>query len=142
MFRKLTILLTFAVAIGCSNTREIQEIQEPITIEIGMKKTEVIEILSDFGATDIGEGMQTTALMKGESNPKGWMWSIESPNLSIETKYQEGKLTELNVWDWTKRKLTSYHHTMEYDEVSQLKLIAATGKFQTTVIKTHNQRAK
>ena len=74
-----------------------------------------------------------------EAYRSSWqMWSIDTPDASIETTFQDGKLTQLNYWDWRNRKMTSYHHTMEYVELSSLTINPHDNDFTATVLKTHN----
>ena len=83
-----------------------------------------------FGDTEIGDGKSS----------RSWnMWSIETPDASIETTFKNRKLIQLNYWDWRKRKMTSYHHTMEYVEVSALIILPDDNDFEATVVRTHNE---
>ena len=149
---KHSTFLIFAfsiVMLGCGQSRlasesgrQTQETtttgQSPSTdIKLGMSKDVTSKRLAEFGANDISSGMQAAA-----NAPKSdWMWSLASPKLSIETLFDNDKLVTLNIWDWRGRKMTSYHHTMEYDQVDTLTL-NSDGTFDANVIQTFNGNAK
>ena len=110
-------------------------------LELGMNQDDVYAVLDELGAEDISDEMQVGTI--DGSDPRsagplsGYMWHLERQNITIETKFGDGKLTTLNVWDWSDQKLSSYHHTLRFDEVSKLRIGPGT-RFKTTVIKTHN----
>jgi hypothetical protein len=151
-FRIIHILTLAILAVGCtravneqsvvgdsinvaeSNPEPINAFSDPITIKLGMTENLVASELTELGAIDISSGMQAT-----KGSPKShWMWTLESPNVSLETVFRDGKLARLNIWDWRTRKMTSYHHTMEHDEIATL-TIQPNGEFQSDIIETHNK---
>jgi hypothetical protein len=111
-----------------------------------MAETDAVAQLKLVGAKDISDGMQTAIPYTGDDGADTpttggsvWqMWSIDSPDSSIETTFEDGKLTQLNYWDWRDRKMTSYHHTMEYVELSSLTINPKNNDFTATVVQTHN----
>lgn len=103
-----------------------------MVIKLGMSKEAVSENLIAIGADDISSGMQATA----DAPKSDWMWTLSSPEVSIETLYTNDKLSTLHVWDWTDRQMTSYHHTLTHDEVDSLTL-HGNGTFESNVIRTH-----
>jgi len=127
------------------NNRSIQETtttHQPATtittqIKLGMSKDATSKRLAEFGAGDISSGMQASA----DAPKSDWMWSLDSPKLSIETLFESDKLITINIWDWRDRKMTSYHHTMRYDQVDTLTL-NSDGTFDANVVRTFNGNAK
>ena len=104
-----------------------------VTIKLGMTEESVANELVKLNAEDISAGMSAT-----KSSPKShWMWTLESPNVSLETIFRDGKLVRLSIWDWRTRKMTSYHHAMEHDEIARL-TIHPSGEFQMDIVETHN----
>jgi len=147
------LIFAFSIAtLGCGQSRTALEsnrqVQETTTaqespstistdIKLGMSKDATSKRLTEFGANDVSSGMQATA-----NAPKSdWMWSLASPKLSIETLFENDKLVTLNIWDWRGRKMTSYHHTMKYDQVDTLTL-NSDGTFDANVVQTFNGNAK
>ena len=102
-------------------------------MKLGQSKEETLKILNAINANDISAGMQT------EPYPtKEWMWASQKYDISIETNFQDNKLTRLCIWDWKGRKQSSYHHTMEYFEVSSVNFTQAPKlSFQISTI--HNK---
>lgn len=103
------------------------------TLSLNLPESTVAERMVKFGASDVSSGMQVRA-----GSPKAnWMWKIKSPNLSIETLYEDGLLKVINVWDWKDRKQTSYQHTLEYFQVEWL-VLRNDGSYQSNIVKTFN----
>ncbi|TWU60355.1 hypothetical protein Poly51_06300 [Rubripirellula tenax] len=132
--------LLLMLCVGCGESKP------EATLSLGMTETDAVTQLKLVGATDISDGMQTAIPYTGDAvadtpaaNSSSWrMWSIDTPDASIETAFEHGKLTQLNYWDWRNRKMTSYHHTMEYDELSSLTINPKDNDFTATVVQTHN----
>ena len=101
-----------------------------------MDKESVVQTLKSLGASDIGTGMQVMETDPGKL--KNWMWHLEEYNFTLETLYSKGKLVTLNYWNWEGRKLSSYHHLMEYHEISELRADTRTKKHFTKLIKKYN----
>ena len=133
--------LLLMLCIGCSG-----EPKAVATLSLGMAEIDAVAQLKLVGATDITDGMQTEIPYTGNdvadtptANSSVWqMWSIDPPAASIETTFEDSKLTQLNYWDWRNRKMTSYHHTMEYVELSSLTINPNDNNFTATVVQTHN----
>jgi hypothetical protein len=102
-------------------------------LKLGQTKEEVIQILSDINASDISAGIQTDPYPTKE-----WMWKSQKYDISIETSYQDNKLKRLCIWDWKGRNQSSYHHTMEYFEVSNVTFSQAP-QFSYQVMSVHNK---
>jgi len=117
-----------------------------VMLALKMSEIEVVAKLESIFAIDITDGMSKLVPDWGDDDktpvsdtPITWrMWVVKSPNLSIETTFQEEKLVKLNVWDWRERKMTSYHHTMQYDSVSMLEVRPNENDLSTTILHTHN----
>ena len=67
------------------------------------------------------------------------MWHLQSINLTFETEFVDGKLSEINVWDWAGRQLDRYHHLLEYDSVSELTVPVLHGTYRHKILETHNR---
>jgi hypothetical protein len=122
--------------VGCNQTDESARNQADLKITLGMSKQNVLDTLAQLQAIDKSAKMQTTA----DAPKSNWMWTVKSPDISLETRFENDKLVTLNIWDWRGRKQTSYHHTMRYDEIESL-VIRSDGTFETEVIKVHNPSA-
>lgn len=136
---KLTLILILIVSTilsGCGSLND--KSPKRVIIQLGMDNAIVLEKLESLGARDIGNGMQV--MEREPEKLKNWMWHLKEYNLTLETIYSDGKLITLNYWDWTNRALTSYHHTMEYHELSELTLDTETNQSFTKLIKKHNQK--
>ena len=122
----------------------------PINLRLGMDRSRVENLLKHAGAEDISDGMSTYTVVvpnldgtipdpvKAEFNPTG-MWHLQSINLTFETEFVDGKLSEINVWDWAGRQLDRYHHLLEYDSVSELTVPVLHGLYRYKILETHNR---
>jgi len=104
-----------------------------VHVELGMQKGTVSARLKELGARDVSSGMQVA---KG-APVSDWMWALDLPKISIETRFENDKLATINVWDWRFRKQTGYHHAMRYEQVDSL-TIRSNGFFDRNVIRIHN----
>ncbi len=104
-----------------------------MTLKLGMPKSEVSRILHDLGADDRSAGMQVTA-----NAPKSdWVWRLTSPNITLETEYEDERLAVMDLWDWRGRKQTRYQSLMRHDRIASL-TIHANRTFDTEIIETRN----
>ena len=140
----LAVLLLAAVV-----TAVIVSRYAPITLRIGMDRAEVENLLRRTGAEDLSDGMSYTVIdanadgttsnsTDADFNPTG-MWHLSSINLTVETRFVEGKLAEINVWDWRGRQLDRYHHLLEYDSVSELIVPVMHGSYRCEILQTYNK---
>ncbi len=131
----ISILFIFTLLVGCGKETPTTN---RVTIQLNMEKEAVTKILISLGVKDIGNGMQVSE--RDPEKLKEWMWHSEDYKFTVETIYSEGKLKTLNYWDWKNRELTSYHHTMEYHELSELTIETNTKQSFTKLIKKHNEK--
>lgn len=125
----------------------------PIKLKLGMDRSYVETLLQRSGAQDISDGMSTYTVTvpyadgtiptnppEPEFNPTG-MWHLNSINLTVETEFTNGKLTDINVWDWSGREMDRYHHCLEYDSVSELTIPLMHASYRCKVLATKNKGA-
>ena len=125
------------------------------TLTLGMDRDCVEDLLRNIGAEDISAGMSTYTVIVpypegttsadypdadpvNEFNPTG-MWHLSTIDLTVETKFTDGKLSQINTWDWTGREMDRYHDFLEYDSVSELSIPVTQGAYSSEVIETYNQ---
>ena len=151
---RLSLRVLFgAVLLAAVATAAVMSRYAPIHLSLGMDHARVERLLRHVGAEDISAGMSTYAVVVPcpdgttsadypapdiDFNPTG-MWHISGIGLTVETEFDEEKLTEINVWDWTGRELNSYHHTLEFDSVSELIIPVGHLYYRATVLETHNK---
>lgn len=117
----LLILLVAGIACGTIASR-----YQPVGLRLGMKVSRVEESLRHLDAEDISDGMSTYLVVIPEDLLEGavprndietstnstGMWHVSKLNITVETDYDvDGRLSAINVWDWTGRELNSYHHS-------------------------------
>ncbi|MDB2686512.1 hypothetical protein N9Y42_04820 [Mariniblastus sp.] len=73
------------------------------------------------------------------SNNGTTMWHLPKLNITIGTVFVDDRLDEIEVWDWTGRELDRYHHLLEYDVVTNLKIPILYRSYTTEAIKTENR---
>ena len=136
MLRAVSILCLGLLLGGCgSDTPEPPQIRGGQLV-LGTEKREAIHLLKALGAVDIGEGMQVE-LAEGQSSAN-WMWSLKRYDVTVETQYEGGVISQLNVWDWRGRKKTSYHHKLEYYSIDRLDF-NKDGTAEYSILETFNK---
>ena len=115
----------------------------PVHLELGMTQNNFESALLRLGAVDISDGM-SVGNVKGfepeENAPVSWggIWELSRENLTIEASFENQRLTRLNLWDWTGRRLDRYHHALEYDRVSSLTISLLHPRHSAERIETLN----
>ena len=115
----------------------------PVNLELEMTQNDFESALLRLGAIDISEGMSVGTFdgFEPEKNPpvrRGGIWKLSRQNLTIEASFENQRLKDLNLWDWTGRRLNSYHHVLEYDRVSSLTISLLQTRHSAERIETLN----
>ena len=115
----------------------------PVNLELEMTQNDFESALLRLGAIDISEGMSVGTFdgFEPEKNaPVRWggIWKLSRQNLTIEASFENQRLKNLNLWDWTGRRLNSYHHVLEYDRVSSLTISLLQTRHSAERIETLN----
>ena len=122
----------------------------PVEFTLGMKYDRVEDLMKYVGADDISDGMSTYSASVPYPDGLGpndfpdtgangnVMWHLPKLNITIGTVFNDDQLIEIDVWNWAGRELDRYHHVLEYDSVSSLKIPILHQNFQSELIEKHN----
>ena len=125
----------------------------PVEISLGMDFSRVEHLLLYVNA-ESDPGMQSTYSVSvpykpgthtpirksSESSHNGTtMWHMPKLNITIGTVFVDDRLDEIEVWDWAGRKLDRYHHLLEYDVVTNLKIPILHRSYTAEVIRKENR---